>query len=224
MRCNRSIPAALRTASMMTVTPTSERKPKTAFRREMLVSSGIIRERFIRHSKIHRLIGWSSVTGREPDFQPPLGPRVGPSRHHAHGFYQWRGAPGTQRYRSNACHCAVLDSLPRSRGPLCVHAQCRSGLVMPLAMTSFHPFERLVITDAVLLTEQVPHVVDVSNLILNKAAAEPPQFMVPEFRGHEAFRRGLDNHEVMAAEDFHECDIERFANLCLLKMGDGLQG
>jgi hypothetical protein len=96
------------------------------------------------------------------------------------------------------------------------------GDAPPLTKTPFHAFERLIITDAVLLTEQVPHVVDVVRLILDKASAEPPQCMVPELGGHQAFRRGLYDHEVVAAEDLHELNIESFSGLGPFKVFDGL--
>jgi hypothetical protein len=70
----------------------------------------------------------------------------------------------------------------------------------------------------------VAHLVDVVDLIFDKASAEPPQFMVPEFRGHEAFCRGLNDHEVVAAENFHELDVELLAGVRFLKVGNGLYG
>ncbi len=59
-------------------------------------------------------------------------------------------------------------------------------------------------------------------MILNKASAEPTQLVVAEFRGDEACRRGLDDHEVVAAEDLHELNIEGFSGLRPFKVFDGL--
>jgi hypothetical protein len=71
------------------------------------------------------------------------------------------------------------------------------------------------------LTEQVPHFVDVIHLIFDKASAEPPQCVVPELGSDEAFRRGLYDHEVVAAEDLHELNIEGFSGLRPFKVFDG---